>query len=106
MLYNRNEINYPSYAHSSARKEWGRMGAFLLGKRAETEAFIERQCAFCEFGTAITLSTGEEPDVICEKHGIVPRDHLCRNFRYDLLKREPRKTASEQSETIVERQGL
>ena len=58
------------------------------------EALIERSCAFCEFGTAITLSTGEEPDIICEKRGIVPRDHLCRSFRYDLLKREPQKKAS------------
>ena len=58
------------------------------------EAVIERNCAFCEFGTAIMLSTGAEPDIICEKHGIVPRDHLCRSFRYDLLKREPDKKTS------------
>ena len=65
-----------------------------MWKKTVNEAVTERNCAFCEFGTAITLSTGEEPDIICEKHGIVPRDHLCRSFRYDLLKREPVKKTS------------
>jgi hypothetical protein len=76
-----------------AHKNWEE-GAFLVWKKTVNEAEIERKCAFCEFGTAITLSTGEEPDIICEKHGIVSRDHLCRSFRYDLLKREPVKKTS------------
>lgn len=65
-----------------------------MWKKTSSEALIERKCSFCEFGTIITLSTGGESDIICEKHGIVPRDHLCRSFRYDLLKREPQKKAS------------
>ncbi len=102
MLYNINEINYPSCAPSSARVKFGRMGAFLLGKKTGSEALIERKCAFCEFATVIALSTEEHPDMICEKHGIVPRDHVCRSFRYDLLKREPKKTVTEKPETAVE----
>ena len=60
-------------------------------KRSMHEAEIEKSCAFCEFGTVIALSSKEATDVICEKHGIVPKDHVCRSFRYDLLKREPQK---------------
>lgn len=74
-------------------------GAFLVWNKTGSEALIEKNCAFCEFGTVIALSTGEEPDIICEKHGIVPRDHLCRSFRYDLLKREPQKKASTATDT-------
>lgn len=73
-----------------------------MGKKTERDALIERKCAFCEFATVITLSTGEEPDMICEKHGIVPGEYVCRNFRYDLLKREPKKTSAEKTETAME----
>ena len=60
-------------------------------KRSERETEIEKSCAFCEFGTVISFSSKEATDVICEKHGIVHKDHVCRSFRYDLLKREPQK---------------
>ncbi|MBR7161944.1 MAG: hypothetical protein IKD07_05965 [Clostridia bacterium] len=60
-----------------------------MTKKSEQEAMIEKSCAFCELGTLIVLSSEETTDVICEKHGIVPKDHICRSFRYDLLKREP-----------------
>ena len=102
MLYNINEIDYPSCAPLSARIKSGRMGECLMRKKTAVEASIERKCAFCEYGTMITLSTGEEPDIICEKKGLVPQDHVCRRFRYDLLKREPRKTVLEESETAVD----
>ena len=93
MLYNINEIDYPSCAPLSAHMKIGEKGAVLVWEKTVSEALMEKKCAFCEFGTVIMLSTGEEPDVICEKHGIVSMDHLCRSFRYDLLKREPQKTA-------------
>ena len=73
-----------------------------MGKKTESEALMERRCEFCEFATVITLSTGEEPNMICEKHGLVPRDHACRSFRYDLLKREPKKADSYQTEAPVD----
>ncbi len=59
-------------------------------KKTDADESIERACAFCEYGTAIQLSTADNFDIICEKHGIVRADHACRSFRYDLLKREPR----------------
>lgn len=81
-----------------AHEKWEK-GAFLVWKKTSSEALIERKCSFCEFGTIITLSAGEETEIICEKHGIVPRDHLCRSFRYDLLKRDPEKNASTATDT-------
>ena len=67
-----------------------------MAKRSMYEAGVERSCAFCELGTVIVRSSKEATDVICEKHGIVRKDYVCRSFRYDLLKREPReKTISE-----------
>ena len=91
MLYNIDEIDYPSCAPVSARIKCGRMGEVLMGKKAEIEALIERKCAYCEHGTPILLSADKEPDVICEKYGLVSCNHVCRSFRYDLLKREPKK---------------
>lgn len=73
-----------------------------MGKKTGSEASIERSCAFCEFGTVIALPAEEEPDIICEKHGIVRRDHVCRHFSYDLLKREPRKADTEHRDTLSE----
>lgn len=73
-----------------------------MGKKTDNGATIERSCAFCEYATVITLSTGEEPDMICEKHGLVPRDHICRSFRYDLLKREPKKDDFDRIENTVD----
>ncbi len=61
-----------------------------MAKKSSASDSIERACAFCEFATPISLSTEEEPDIICEKHGIVSADHICRSFRYDLLKRAPK----------------
>jgi hypothetical protein len=84
MLYNIYEIDCPW----CARAEKGRLEV-LMAKRSTHEAGIERNCAFCELGTVIVRSSGESTDVICEKHGIVRKDYICRNFRYDLLKREP-----------------
>lgn len=60
-----------------------------MAKKQEKNGLSERSCAFCEFATKVSLSTGGTPDMICEKHGLVRADHVCRSFRYDLLKREP-----------------
>lgn len=61
-----------------------------MSKRSADRESIERACAFCEFATEISLSTETESDYICEKHGIVSAEHICRSFRYDLLKRDPK----------------
>ena len=88
MLYNIYEIDCPWCAHTSAHTEKGRLEVLMI-KRSVRESGIEKKCAFCELGTVITLSSKEATDVICEKHGLVRKDYVCRSFRYDLLKREP-----------------
>ncbi len=48
---------------------------------------IEKYCKYCE--RAKTLS---DPDImLCEGHGVVSAGHVCRRFRYDPLKRAPRR---------------
>lgn len=52
---------------------------------------IEQFCKFCE--NAGTLS---DPDVmLCKRHGVVSASHVCRKFRYDPLKREPKRMTKE-----------
>lgn len=72
-----------------------------MTKKSERDDSMERACAFCELGTRIPLSTGEESDVICEKHGIVSADHCCRSFRYDLLKRSPKEKRPLPKMTVI-----
>ncbi len=58
--------------------------------KKKKEEIIERACAFCEFGTPIPNTARECADVICPKKGIVSEDSVCRKFRYDPLKRNPK----------------
>jgi len=62
------------------------------GNKKESE--IERFCAFCEFGTLVPGTDGEDTDVICSKKGIVKTTYVCRRFRYDPLKRNPKEKPS------------
>lgn len=50
---------------------------------------IERFCAFCEYGTPVPGADGGD-DVVCPKKGVVRADYVCRKFRYDPLKRNPK----------------
>ena len=60
----------------------------MFGKQTpEEKAELEKFCAFCEFGTPIP---GVDGDVICIKKGVVKEDFVCRRFRYDPLKRDPK----------------
>lgn len=47
---------------------------------------IERSCAYCQHGTA--LETGK---ILCAKKGLRPAEGRCGRFRYDPLKRIPKK---------------
>ena len=50
---------------------------------------IEKYCKYCE--TAETLS---DPDsMLCRRFGVVRASFCCRRFRYDPLKRAPRRPA-------------
>ena len=56
-------------------------------RKEEAEEDYVKACALCEF---CTESPEEDGTVFtCEKYGKVEEDHVCRKFRYDLLKREP-----------------
>lgn len=49
---------------------------------------LPRACAYCAYGQL--TSSGEE--VLCPKHGVTgPRDS-CRHYRYDPIKRVPKRT--------------
>ena len=48
---------------------------------------IEKYCKYCEKASALS-----SPDImLCDKHGVVDAGHVCRAFRYDPLKRAPKK---------------
>ncbi len=61
----------------------------MLKKKEKADESL-RICAYCEYANALPTPDGEESDMICEKHGVVRADHVCRKFRYDLLKRAPK----------------
>lgn len=47
----------------------------------------ERICAFCELATPLC----NNDTVLCRINGVVTRDHKCKRFVYDPLKRIPPK---------------
>lgn len=95
MRYTAHIAPYPFGVEKHGRRE------VSMTKKSERDESIERTCAFCEFATPIPLSTGEEPDIICEKHGIVGAEHCCRSFRYDLLKRSPKEKRPLPKMTVI-----
>ena len=59
------------------------------GAAVKQDERIEKYCKYCEH--AGTLS---DPDtMLCRKAGVVRASHCCRLFRYDPLKREPKRKA-------------
>lgn len=47
---------------------------------------IEKSCSYCKFGTKL-----DEEEVLCSRKGLVSIDGKCRRFRYEPLKRIPKK---------------
>ncbi len=45
----------------------------------------ERRCELCE----AAMDIADERHVLCEKKGVVKREHVCRKFSLDLLKLDP-----------------
>ena len=52
---------------------------------------IEKYCKYCENASA--LSDGDV--MLCERFGIVKASHKCRRFRYDPIKRIPKRLTQE-----------
>lgn len=51
----------------------------------------ERFCKYCERAKSLS-----DPDtMLCGKRGVVPAGHCCRRFRYDPLKRAPKRMVSD-----------
>ncbi len=50
---------------------------------------MEKRCAYCTFGTAIS-----DREVACTHRGVVDSGGHCRRFSYDPLKRVPPRPAS------------
>lgn len=48
---------------------------------------ITKKCAFCEFAS----KTLDESKMLCKKKGVVNAEYCCFNFRYDLMKRAPKR---------------
>ncbi len=65
-----------------------------MNKRFCEEFDIVKQCAFCEFAS----KTLDEDKMLCKKKGVVLAEYSCRSFRYDLMKRAPRRLPALQIE--------
>lgn len=50
---------------------------------------IEPKCALCQMGEPIP----DTLDVLCKKYGVVPYDHSCKKFKYDIFKKKVRRRA-------------
>lgn len=48
---------------------------------------ISKKCAFCEYAS----KTLDEEKMLCKKKGVVHADYSCHAFRYDLMKRLPKR---------------
>ncbi len=48
---------------------------------------IAKKCAFCEYAS----KTLDEEKMLCKKKGVVHADYSCHSFRYDLMKRVPKR---------------
>ena len=50
----------------------------------------EKICAMCE----LSVPLFEDDNMLCKHFGIVSKDHTCKKFSYDPLKRTPPKAQS------------
>ena len=48
---------------------------------------VSKKCEYCKYGRL----TADKGTVLCAKKGPVAPDYHCRKYKYDILKREPRK---------------
>ncbi len=50
---------------------------------------LSKRCEYCFYGKI----AADKQTVLCPKKGPVPLDYFCRKYKYDILKREPKKLA-------------
>lgn len=50
-----------------------------------------RVCALCEYGTPAPADGKGNEIVVCKKRGPVKADGHCFRFKYDILKRDPKR---------------
>ncbi len=70
--------------HTKAKNIIHTGGAIMKNKLSDK---IEKYCKYCEKASALS----NEDTMLCDKHGVVDAGHSCRHFRYDPLKRSPKK---------------
>lgn len=58
-----------------------------MNKKLLEEYDITKKCSVCEFAS----KTLDEERMICKKKGVVHADYCCHSFRYDLMKRVPKR---------------
>ncbi|MBE6835241.1 MAG: hypothetical protein E7515_03200 [Ruminococcaceae bacterium] len=63
----------------------------MMGSEKMSE--ISKRCEYCFYGK--TAADGET--VLCPKKGPVSLDYCCRKYKYDILKREPKRKAPVES---------
>lgn len=49
---------------------------------------LQKSCAYCVYGTVLELTN----ETVCKKRGVMNGRDYCRKYKYDPLKRIPRKT--------------
>ena len=59
-------------------------------KKQVLGAGVDPKCRYCRFGTLVT----DGNTVLCVKKGVRDKDASCSKYRYDPLKREPRRPAA------------
>lgn len=62
-------------------------------KKSLYSADISPRCEYC----AIGILTPDGKEVLCTKKGVMQADSFCKKFKYDALKRKPKKTVIDTS---------
>ncbi len=61
----------------------------MFGQKKLFGSKIEPACSYCGWGNP----TGDGAMILCEKQGVVDLHFSCRHFRYDPLRRVPKRPA-------------
>ena len=64
----------------------------------KTDDRIEKYCKYCEHAAELS-----DPDtMLCRRRGVVSAADVCRRFRYDPLKRKPKRRSEPEALTYVD----